>query len=95
MMKSYQYPIEETWTKQEIIDVINFFNLVEKAYESKVNRNDLLLAYQLFKKIVPSKSEEKSYFLQFEKSSGYSSYHAVKLARESNHDEINMGHKSK
>lgn len=89
-MKSYQYPIEETWTKEEIIDVINFFNLVEKAYESKVDRNDLLLAYRLFKEIVPSKGEERNYFSQFEKSSGYSSYHAVKLARESNSDKISM-----
>lgn len=94
-LKSYDYPMEETWTKQEIINVIEFFNLVEKAYEAKVNRDELLSAYHTFKKIVPAKGEEKSYFSQFEKSSGYSSYHVVKQARESSSNEISMGHKKR
>jgi len=89
-LKSYHYPIEETWTTEEIIDVIEFFNLIEKAYESTVNRVDLLESYRQFKKVVPSKSEEKQYFSQFEHSSGYSSFHAVKLARDSENNEISL-----
>lgn len=32
---SYEYPIDETWSTEEIIDVVNFYSLVEKAYEKK------------------------------------------------------------
>lgn len=87
---NYQYPLEETWHTDEIVDVIHFFSLVEKAYESSVNRDELLNAYRRFKEIVPSKSEEKVYFSDFEKSSSYSSYHVVKKARESEVDKISL-----
>ncbi|SDL78393.1 UPF0223 family protein [Sediminibacillus halophilus] len=79
---NYSYPIEETWTKQEIIDVVNFYSLVEQAYESGVKRDDLMLAYTRFKQIVPSKSEEKQLCGKFEKESGYSCYRTVKKAKE-------------
>lgn len=87
---SYHYPIDTTWSKQEIIDVVNFFSLVEQAYESQVECDILLAAYQKFKQIVPSKSEEKGCFADFQKASGYSSYHAVKKARETNGKTIKM-----
>ncbi|MCA1012563.1 UPF0223 family protein [Halobacillus halophilus] len=81
---SYHYPIDEIyWTKEEIIDVVNFYSMVEQAYEKQVNRDDLLLAYTRFKQIVPSKSEEKKLCGQFEKESGYSCYRTVKKAKES------------
>lgn len=87
---NYQYPLEETWNTEEIVDVIHFFNLIEKAYEESIDRDDLLKAYRRFKEIVPSKSEEKIYFADFQKSSTYSSYHVVKKARESNVQRIAM-----
>jgi len=87
---NYQYPLEETWSTDEVVDIIHFFNLVEKAYESSVKREDIVKAYRIFKTIVPSKSEEKIYFAEFEKSSTYSSYHVVKKALESNGDTISM-----
>ncbi len=87
---NYQYPLEETWNTDEIVAVIQFFNLVEKAYETSVSRDEILKAYRKFKEIVPSKSEEKVYFLDFEKSSTYSSYHVVKKAWESNEQRITM-----
>lgn len=87
---NYQYPLEETWSTEEIVDVIHFFNLIEKAYETSVDRNELLRAYRKFKEIVPSKSEEKIYFSDFEKGSTYSSYHVVKKARDSNEQFIRM-----
>ncbi|MCA0969422.1 UPF0223 family protein [Halobacillus litoralis] len=81
---SYSYPIDEQyWSKEEIIDVVNFYNLVEQAYEKGVNRDDLMIAYTRFKQIVPSKSEEKKLTSQFEKESGYSSYRTIKKAKES------------
>ncbi|MGP4062170.1 UPF0223 family protein [Halobacillus litoralis] len=79
---SYTYPIDEVyWTKEEIIDVVNFYSLVEQAYEKGIKRDDLLMAYTRFKQIVPSKSEEKTLCSQFEKESGYSCYRTVKQAK--------------
>ena len=59
------------------ISVINFFNHVEKYYESGVTAGDFMDAYKRFKEIVPAKAEEKQIFNTFEKSSGYNSYKAV------------------
>ncbi|MFB4167640.1 UPF0223 family protein [Virgibacillus sp. JSM 102003] len=87
---SYHYPLDETWSKEEIIDVVNFFSLIENAYEQQVEREELLAAYRRFKDIVPSKSEEKTYFADFEKASGYASYPVVKKARESEQKTIKL-----
>ncbi|HLR66013.1 UPF0223 family protein [Virgibacillus alimentarius] len=87
---NYHYPIDYTWTKQEIIDVVGFFTLIEQAYEASVERDILIAAYRKFKKIIPSKSEEKSYFSEFQKVSGYSSYHVIKQARETTDKKIKM-----
>ncbi|MEN1967018.1 UPF0223 family protein [Lentibacillus sp. N15] len=81
---NYHYPIDETWTQVEITDIINFFNMIEKAYENSVKTENVLLAYKRFKQIVPSKSEEKQLFAQFQKASGYESYQVVKKAKETN-----------
>lgn len=87
---NYHYPIDETWTKEEVIDVVHFFTLIEKAYEQQVTREKLLNAYNQFKHIVPSKSEEKRMFAQFEDASTYSSYPVVKRARETNGHIVKM-----
>ncbi|MFC4025421.1 UPF0223 family protein [Oceanobacillus longus] len=87
---SYEYPIDETWSTEEIIDVVNFFSLVEKAHEKQVHRQEILMLYNRFKQIVPSKSEEKTLFAQFETVSGYSSYKTVKKAKETKEDVIKM-----
>ncbi|SET29338.1 Uncharacterized protein YktA, UPF0223 family [Oceanobacillus limi] len=87
---NYQYPFDISWSKQEVIDVVHFFNLIEKAYEKGISRHEVIDAYRKFKQIVPSKSEEKQFFAEFEKGSGYSSYHVVKKAREQKADKIKM-----
>lgn len=87
---SYHYPLDESWSKEEIIDVVNFFSMIEQAYEQQVKREELLAAYRKFKNIVPSKSEEKTYFADFEKASGYASYPVVKKARESEQKTIKL-----
>ena len=58
--------------------VLSFLNQVEKYYESKVEVATFLEAYQAFKKVVPSKMQEKQIGRDFEKASGYSLYLAVK-----------------
>lgn len=78
----YSYPILQDWTTEEIIDVVKFFEAIEKAYEEGILREELMAKYRRFKEIVPSKAEEKSLFKQFEDVSGYVSYNAIKLAKE-------------
>ncbi|MFB1051895.1 UPF0223 family protein [Paraliobacillus sp. JSM ZJ581] len=80
---NYSYPLNESWTTDEIIDVVNFLSLIEKANEQSVKHDDLIFAYQCFKQIVPSKSEEKQIDKHFQQSTGYSIYRTMKQARES------------
>ncbi|MBA2874140.1 UPF0223 family protein [Thermaerobacillus caldiproteolyticus] len=88
---NYSYPISYDWTTQEIIDVIKFFEAVETVYEKGMEREQLMSAYRRFKEIVPSKSEEKKLCDEFTKTSGYSSYHVIKKAKEAkNGDWIKM-----
>ena len=78
----YQYPIDYSWSTEEIIDVIKFFEAVEKAYETGIERDELLRHYRRFKEIVPSKYEEKTLCGEFEAISGYSSYRTMKKVKE-------------
>ncbi|UOQ48001.1 UPF0223 family protein [Gracilibacillus caseinilyticus] len=88
---NYSYPIDETWTTAEIVDVVNYFSLIEKAYEKGVLKQDLVAAYNRYKEIVPSKSEEKQLDKQFEKQSGYTPFRVIKKAKDlGNQDTIKM-----
>ncbi|PPA72493.1 UPF0223 family protein [Jeotgalibacillus proteolyticus] len=77
----YQYPISIDWSTEEIIDVMKFFEMVEKAYGSSVDREEFMKTYKRFKEIVPSKSEEKTIDKEFEENSGFSTYRVVKKAK--------------
>ena len=48
-------------------------------------------AYREFKKVVPSKAEEKTLLKEFEEASGYSSYHIVKSAENAASGEMIKG----
>ena len=78
----YQYPIDYSWSTEEIVDVIKFFEAIEKAYEKGIERDEVMNAYRRFKEIVPSKAEEKTLCGEFEEQSGYSSYRTIKKAKE-------------
>ncbi|PLT34351.1 UPF0223 family protein [Bacillus sp. V5-8f] len=78
----YQYPMDMDWTTEEIVNVIRFFESVEKAYESKIPKDDLMSAYRRFKEIVPGKADEKKYTDEFKEVSGYSAYLVMKKAKE-------------
>ncbi len=83
----YQYPIDYTWTTVETVDVIKFFEAVEKAYEKGINKEEFMTAYRRFKEIVPSMAEEKKLCGEFEESSGYSSYQTIKKAKAAESEE--------
>jgi uncharacterized protein YktA (UPF0223 family) len=78
----YTYPFSLDWSTNEIVDVVQFFEAIENAYEKGVKREELLKKYRRFKEIVPSIAEEKTYFREFEKESGYASYPIIKQMKE-------------
>lgn len=86
----YQYPFSLDWSTDEVIDVVAFFQSIEKAYEKGIEREKLMSAYKRFKEIVPGKAQEKTICNEFQESSGYSSYHAVKKMKESDSKVIKM-----
>ena len=87
----YQYPIDYDWSTDETIDVINFFQCIEKAYENGISKESIMKAYRRFKEIVPGKSDEKNIFDEFEETSGYSSYLIIKKVRQVGEGEIIKG----
>ena len=84
----YQYPIDHDWSTDEIVDVIRFFESIERTYERGISRDQLMSMYNRFKEIVPSKAQEKTLCAEFEDVSGYSSYRAIKKAKELKPGEI-------
>lgn len=89
-MPNYSYPIDSDWSVAEMDIVIRLLNAVEAAYESQVSREQVLTCYAAFKKVIPSKMEEKQLGKQFEKKSGYSIYQTVKKAKEAKTKTIQM-----
>ncbi|WP_163536674.1 UPF0223 family protein [Gracilibacillus sp. YIM 98692] len=85
---NYSYPIDESWSTDEIIDVVNYFSIIEKAYEKGVPKQDLIAAYNRYKEIVPSKSEEKQLDRKFQKHSGYVPFRVIKKAKDLNMNDM-------
>lgn len=90
MDKNYSYPLNDAWNQTELVTVIKMFELVEAAYETGVNREDILNQYQAFKDIVSSKLEEKQLGKQFKARSGYELYQVIKTAQTDGHKMIKM-----
>ena len=91
MNKQYSYPLDLSWSTEELASVLYFFNDVEDAYEEKIEARKLLDSYKAFKNVVPSKSEEKRLGREFETVSGYSLYRAVEAAKEKGEGKISLG----
>ncbi|MEK3978228.1 UPF0223 family protein [Psychrobacillus sp. FSL K6-2836] len=87
----YTYPFSLDWSTEEIVDVVQFFEAIEKAYENGIKREELMKRYRRFKEIVPSIAEEKSYFREFEKESGYVSFPIIKKMKEQSDSAIIKG----
>ena len=91
MNKNYSYPLDLSWSTEEIASVLSFLNDVEAAYESKVARDQLLASYKAFKQVVPSKGQEKQIGKEFETASGYSLYRAVQAAQKEGKAYVSFG----
>ena len=91
MNKNYRYPLDMSWSTEELASVLSFLNDVEQAYEAKIAAEKILASYQRFKKIVPSKAEEKRIGREFETASGYSLYRAVQAAKQKEKGTFSLG----
>ncbi|CQR25466.1 regulatory protein Spx [Streptococcus varani] len=91
MKENYSYPLDFTWSTEEISSVLSFLNLVEKAYEGGVEASMLLDRYAKFKKVIRSKGEERQIDRDFQSASGYSTYQAVKAAQEKQKGVVRLG----
>lgn len=91
MDKNYSYPLDFSWSTEELSSVLSFLNQVEKAYEGGVEASMLLERYQQFKTVVKSKGEERRVDREFEATSGYSTYHAVQAAKEKGKGVVRLG----
>ncbi|SFE42503.1 UPF0223 family protein [Alteribacillus iranensis] len=80
-MSELHMPISMEWSKEEVIDAVNFFQTVERAHHKAVPREDILALYNRFKEIVPSKSEEKQLFRTFDERAEVSCWQAVQAAK--------------
>lgn len=75
----YSYPIDPSWTTEELLVVMDLLVCVEKAYEGGISLVDASKAYQAFKHMGFSISDEKQLDKEFMKASGYS-LHAFLVA---------------
>lgn len=89
-MQEYQYPLNLDWSTEEMVTVMKLWDLLEQAYEKGIASQVFLASYQEFKQVVPSIGEERRLGREFEKISGYSLYHTVKQAKESEKGTVKM-----
>ena len=48
----YSYPIDPSWTRDELLSVMALFQIVEKAYEKGAAREEVAAAYRHFSSLV-------------------------------------------
>lgn len=82
MNEDYSYPLDEEWTTEEIVTVVEFFEAVETGYDTGIEAADLSQHYKNFKNIVPSKSEEKTLFKTFRERSGLEPFKLVRQLKD-------------
>ena len=75
----YSYPIDyEIYSKEEIIIIVEFLDLIVEANEKKVNDSKLIAKYKEYQKIINAKSTLKKIDKDFESITGYSIYKTMK-----------------
>lgn len=78
----YDYPLDISWSTEEIIKVMALYTAVEQAYEEGISKYEFMKAYRDFTSIVDSKSEQKQLDAEFERVSGYSIYRVFVKSKE-------------
>lgn len=85
----YDYPLDMSWSTNEIIDVMALYNAVEKAYEEGISREEFMNAYRQYTQIVDSQSLQKQIDKSFEQVSGYSIYKVFQKAKDKDWIDMN------
>ena len=93
MERNYSYPIDYDWTKEQMEDVVNIWRMVELAYEKEIDREEFLMKYEKFKRVIPAIGEEKRWGKKFEALSDYSLYSVVKEAKTTTKKRIHLTEK--
>lgn len=75
----YSYPIDYSlYNGDEIVEIIEFLDMIEKANNSNVDKNVLLAKHKRYLNIINAKSTVKQIDSDFLKLSGYSIYQTIK-----------------
>ena len=56
----YNYPLDYTWSTEDIIDVMALYNAVEQAYEQGISKEEFMKAYRQFKKCRSKQKRRKT-----------------------------------
>ena len=88
MNEEYSYPLDEDWSTEEIVSVVEFFEAVETGYEEGVGAGQLKAHYKSFKRVVPTKSEEKTLFKEFKERSGFETFTLTRQLKDSEDGDI-------
>lgn len=74
----YSYDIDyDIFTTEEIIKIINFYNLVVRYTKRKVSYQDLITSYNEYRNIINSIALEKKYNKSFFEKTGISIYNII------------------
>lgn len=80
MKSNYSYPIEYSlYSTNEIIQLIQFFEQIEKYYQGQAIEEKVLEHYQIFCKLVPGKADRTKMYKQFLLDSGYDIYKVISI----------------
>lgn len=90
MSENYSYPLDMEWSHEEITKVVTMWTILEEVYESGVEKEKVLSAYQDFKSVVKSIGEERALGREYEALSGYSLYRVVQQAKNVTKGKVKM-----
>ena len=88
MNEGFSYPLDEDWTTEEIVAVVEFFEAVETGYDEGIKAGKLKGHYKNFKQVVPTKSEEKTLFKEFKERSGFEPFTLTRQLKDSGDEDI-------
>lgn len=80
--KSVEYPLMPEWDVAAIIVATDFYQAVEKIYQTGIKRAEFLSKYRLFLELEAAKMIQKQLDKRFKAATGMSIYAAVKYVSE-------------
>lgn len=72
----------DMFTTDEIVKIYHFYKLVMRFKTNKKNKQELLLEYENYRRIINNKALEKKYDKNFEQKTGISIFHLIKEIKE-------------